>query len=103
MFFFDFVVELDEREVALGGELGAERGFAGTAQADEGDAGEAQNLFRAEIAHEASGGFFEAMAGETLDKAQNGLFLRSESLIVVLAVLLVVLLTQRQTIPRERR
>ena len=86
-FFFDFVVELNEGDVALGGELGAKGGFAGAAQADEGDATEAKILLRAEVAQEASGGFFEAMAGEALDEAQDGLLLRSMPLVVLLSVL----------------
>ena len=40
-FFFDFAVEFDEGYVARDGEFFAESGFAGAAEADEGDAFEA--------------------------------------------------------------
>jgi hypothetical protein len=78
------VVELDKGHVTVGGKLGAESGLAGAPKTDERYASEAQILFRAEVAHEASSGFFEAMAGEALDKAQDGLLLRGVLLVVLL-------------------
>ena len=47
-FFFDFAVEFDEGNVARGGEFFAERGFAGAAKADQGDAFDARRNFRRE-------------------------------------------------------
>ena len=82
--FFDFVVQFDEGGVAFVGEFGTERGFARATQADESDAAEAQIVFRAEVAHQASGGLFETMAGEALDEAQEGLFLRGVLVVVLI-------------------
>src|SRR5260370_20968155 len=74
-FLFDFMVELDERDVAVGSELGAECGLSGSAKTCERDAANAHILLRAKIAHEARGGFFEAMAGEVLDEPHERWFL----------------------------
>jgi hypothetical protein len=68
--FFDFVIELDEGEVAVIRKLASERGLAGATQADQSDARQTRVLFRAEIAHQPSGRFFETMAGQSLEETK---------------------------------
>ncbi len=90
--FFNFLVELDERHVAFRSQPGAERGFSGASETDERDASEALILFGAEVAHQASGGFFQAMGGKAFDETQDNLLLRGE----LIAVSLVFFLCRRE-------
>src|SRR5437879_3298262 len=66
--FFNFAVEFDEGNVAIAAQQRAERGLAGTAQADEGNTAAAGGIFLAEVAHDAESDIFQTVWGNAFEK-----------------------------------